>query len=56
MCSLLYKEVISYHLDSEGVLYSCLLDASEVFDRVHFGKLYELLLITIFLDYNYIDY
>ena len=32
---LIYKEVISYYVDTEGVLYSCLLDASKAFERVH---------------------
>ena len=40
----IYKEVIRYYLDSAGVLYSCLLDASKAFDIVHVGKLFELLL------------
>ena len=51
-CCLIYKEVISYYIDSEGILYSCLLDASKAFGRVHFGKLFELLLkntISIFI-------
>ena len=33
MCTLLYHEVISN-------IYSCLLDASNAFDRVHYGTMY----------------
>lgn len=44
LCSLVYKEVISHYLHSGSNVYSCLLDASKAFDRIHFGKLFRLLL------------
>ena len=39
MCSLAYYEVINH-----SNVYSCLLDASKAFDRVHYGKLFNILL------------
>ena len=44
ICSLIYKDVISYYPDSEGVLYSYLLDVCKEFDRVHFGMLFDIYL------------
>ncbi len=46
MCSLIYQEVISHYLDCKGDVYSCLLDASKAFDRVHYGILFRRLLDT----------
>ena len=44
MCSLVYHEVISHYLSGNSNVYSCLLDASKAFDRVHFGKMFDILL------------
>ena len=38
LCSLMYKEVVSNYLQNGSNVYSCLLDASKAFDRIHFGK------------------
>ena len=44
MCSLAYYEVINHYLCNHSNVYSCLLDASKYFDRVHYGKLFNILL------------
>ena len=35
LCTLIYKEVAHHYLNSGSNVYSCLLDASKAFDRVH---------------------
>ena len=42
MCSAIYMEIINKMKGSD--VYSCMLDASKAFDRVHFGSLFRLLL------------
>ena len=42
--TLVYKEVISHYVNNNTSVYSCLLDASRAFDRVHLGKLFSILL------------
>ena len=44
LCSLMYKEVASNYLQNGSNVYSCLLDASKAFDRIHFGKLFAILI------------
>ena len=44
LCSLIYKEVVNHYLNSGSNVYSCLLDASKAFDRVHYRTLFRLLL------------
>ena len=44
LCTLVYKEVISHYVNNNTSVYSCLLDASKAFDRVHLGKLFSILL------------
>ena len=44
MCNLVYYEVINHYLCNDNNVYSCLLDASKAFDRVHYGKLFNILL------------
>ena len=36
MCSLLYHEVINHYLCNGSNVYSCLLDTSKAFDKVHY--------------------
>lgn len=43
MCSVVYMEVVDHYLKGGSDVYSCLLDASKAFDRVHFGKLFTIL-------------
>ena len=44
MCTLIYKEIINQYINNGSDVYSCLLDASKAFDRVHYGKLFRILL------------
>ena len=44
MCSLIFKEIVDHCLHHGSNVYSCLLDASKAFDRVHYGTLFRLLL------------
>ena len=44
MCTLIYKEIINQYINNGSDVYSCLLDASKAFDRVHCGKLFRILL------------
>ena len=44
MCSLVYRELIDYYVNGKGNVYSCLLDASKAFDRVHYGTLFRILI------------
>ena len=44
MCSLVYHEIINHYMSNNSNVYSCLLDASKAFDKVHYGKLFNILL------------
>ena len=44
MCTLTYKEIINQYINNDSDVYSCLLDPSKAFDRVHYGKLFRILL------------
>ena len=44
MCSAIYMEINNQYKMKGSNVYSCMLDASKVFDRVHFGTLFKLLL------------
>ena len=47
ICSLVYHEIINHYnyiMANNSNLYSCLLDASKAFDKVHHGKLFHILL------------
>ena len=50
LCSLIYKEVVNHYLNCGSNVYSCLLDASKAFDRVHYGTLFRLLLKKKYLN------
>lgn len=43
MCTTVLKEVASYYKSKNTDVYVCMLDASKAFDRVHYGKLFNLL-------------
>jgi len=43
MCTSVLKEVASYYKSRNTQIYVCMLDASKAFDRVHYGKLFQLL-------------
>ena len=44
LCSLMYKDVVSNYLQNGNNVYSCLLDASKAFDRIHIEKLFAILI------------
>ena len=44
MCTIILKEVIKYYLDRQSEVYSCFIDASKAFDKIHHDKLFELLI------------
>ena len=44
LCSLMYLETLQYYRNSGSNVFSCLLDASKAIDRVHYGKLFNILL------------
>ena len=46
MCCLLYNEVINHYLCNGSNAYSCLLDASKAFDKVHYSTMFSILLNT----------
>jgi hypothetical protein len=43
-CTFVVDEVVNYYLNRNTDVHAVLLDASKAFDRVHFGKLFKLLL------------
>ena len=43
MCALIYKEIVNQYINNGSDVYSCLLDASKAFDRVHYGKLFRII-------------
>ena len=38
MCSLVFHKIINHYFKNGCNVYSCLLDASKAFDKVHYGK------------------
>ena len=44
MCTAIYIETINYYRQRNSNVFSCLLDASKAFDKVHFGKLFKMLM------------
>ena len=44
MCSLVYHEIINHFVSNSSNVYSCLLDASKGFDKLHYVKLFHILL------------
>ena len=44
MCSTVLTEAVSYFTERKSNVYACLLDATKAFDKVHFGKMFQLLL------------
>ena len=44
MCTLVLKETISYYIANQSSVYCTFLDASKAFDRVHYCKLFWLLI------------
>ena len=44
LCTAVFKETVSHFLENCSNVYACLLDASSAFDRVHYGKLFDVLM------------
>ena len=44
LCSVVYLETLQYNRQHGSQVYSCLLDASKAFDRIHYGKLFNILI------------
>ena len=44
LCTAMYMETVYYYVRTHSDVYSCLLDASKAFDKVHYGKLFKLLI------------
>jgi hypothetical protein len=43
-CTLVMKEIIKYYMDNQSNVYSCLIDATKAFDKIHHDKLFQLLI------------
>ena len=44
LCTVVYIETLHHYVNSGSNVYSCLLDASKAFDRIHYGKHFTILL------------
>ena len=44
LCSVVYLETLQYYRQNGSQVFSCLLDASKAFDRIHYGKLFNMLI------------
>ena len=44
LCTAIYIETINYYVNECSNVYSCLLDASKAFGRVHWGRLFKILI------------
>ena len=44
LCTAVFKDTVSHFLENCSNVYACLLDASIAFDRVHYGKLFDVLM------------
>ena len=48
LCSVVYLEILRYYRQNGSQVYSCLLDASKTFDRIHYGKVFNILICRKF--------
>ena len=44
LCTAVYIESVNHYMNEASDVYSCLIDASKAFDRVHWGKLFSTLI------------
>ena len=45
LCTMVYLETLHHYVNNGSNVYSCLLDVSKAFDRIHYGKLFTILLL-----------
>ena len=45
LCSAIYIETINHYVNEGSNVYSCLIDASKAFDRVHWRRLFKILIL-----------
>ena len=43
LCSVVHLETLQYYRQNGSQVFSCLLDASKAFDRIHYGNLFNML-------------
>ena len=44
LCSVVYLQTLQYYIQNSNQVYSCLLDASKACDRIHYRKLFNILI------------
>ena len=44
LCAQMYRLMVNYKLNTDGIVYSCVLNASKTYDCVHYGTLFKILL------------
>ena len=44
LCSVVYLETLQYYIQNGSQVFSCLLNARKAFDRIHYGKLFNMLI------------
>ena len=44
LCTAVYNETINHYVNECSDVYSCVIDAIKAFDRVHWGKLFYILI------------
>ena len=56
LCTAIYIETINHNVNEGSNVYCCLLDASKSFDRVHWGRLFKILIEMRVSFYLYVYY
>ena len=56
LCTAIYIETINHYFDEGSNVYSCLIDASKAFDRVHWGRHFNILIERKVYFYVYVNY
>ena len=46
LCTMVYLETLHHYVNNDCNVHSCLLDDSKAFDRIHYGKLFTILLLS----------
>ena len=50
LCAVLYfTEIISHYINNGSCVYACLFDDSKAFDRVYYGKLFNIILLSKYI-------